>query len=187
MRKHLYPIFAEKWYKGGALYFYSDPHFGDPEMPFIRRNYISDEEQITRIKSVVHKNDTLVVLGDVGDPTLFKGVKGYKILICGNHDRGASYYADYFDEVYTGPLMISDRILLSHEPIKLPFVFNIHGHDHSGYEDHAAHHLNVCAEHIFYTPVSLKTIIESGMLKDVPDIHRITIDVAARKYNKSLD
>ena len=187
MRKHLYPIFAEKWYKGGALYFYSDPHFGDPEMPLIRRNYISDEEQIARIKSVVHKNDTLVVLGDVGDPTLFKGVKGYKILICGNHDRGASYYADYFDEVYTGPLMISDRILLSHEPIKLPFVFNIHGHDHSGHEDHAAHHLNVCAEHIFYTPVSFKSIIESGMLKDVPDIHRITIDAAAKKYDKSLD
>jgi calcineurin-like phosphoesterase family protein len=176
MKQHLYPIFVEKWYHNGSLYFYSDPHFGDPEMPFIRKDYISDDEQVKRINSKVSKRDTIIFLGDIGDIEYIKKIKGYKVLVCGNHDRGGSYYQEVFDEVYSGPLMISDRILLSHEPIALPYVFNIHGHDHSNSEKVAPHHFNMCAEHINYTPVSLKEILKSGIMKEVPDIHRYTID-----------
>ena len=53
MKKHLYPIFAEKWLRGGNLYFYSDPHFADEEMKYLRKDYIGDDEQIRRIKSVM--------------------------------------------------------------------------------------------------------------------------------------
>ena len=37
---------------------------------------------------------------------------------------------EYFDEIYTGCLIISDRIILSHEPIENcpPFLFNISKH-----------------------------------------------------------
>ena len=185
MKQHLYPIFAEKWLRpGGTIYFYSDPHFADEEMKYLRKNYIGDDEQIRRIKSRIGKCDTLIILGDIGDPTPLKQIRCYKVLICGNHDRGATYYAEYFNEVYTGPLFISDRILLSHEPINLPYALNIHGHDHSNSEQVAPHHLNLCAEHIDYTPVSFKSIIKFGFLKDTPSIHRITVDNAIVRKEK---
>ena len=57
-----------------------------------------------------------------------------KVLILGNHDaKGA--YKNYFDEIYTGPLFIAEKILLSHEPVYgLPWCLNIHGHDHNDME-----------------------------------------------------
>jgi calcineurin-like phosphoesterase family protein len=183
MKQHLYTIFAEKWLRGGAIYFYSDPHFADEEMKYLRKNYIGDDEQIRRIKSKIGKCDTLIILGDIGDPTPLKQIKGYKVLICGNHDRGASYYEEYFNEVYTGPLFISDRILLSHEPVNLPFVLNIHGHDHANWEVRS-NAFNMCAEQICYTPVSFKDIIKAGLLKDIPSIHRITVDNAIIRKEK---
>lgn len=181
MKQHLYQVFAEKWLRpGGAVYFYSDPHFSDEEMKYLRKDYVGDEEQIRRIKSKVHKCDTLIILGDIGDPTPLKQIRCYKVLICGNHDKGASFYKDYFHEVYTGPLFISERILLSHEPIHLPFVLNIHGHDHSNWEV-KPNAFNMCAEKIDYTPISFKEVIQTGLLKNIPSIHRVTIDRAIAK------
>ena len=185
-------------------------------------NWITPEEQIDIINKLVHKNDCLILLGDVGNVEWIKKIKaGYKVLITGNHDAGAENYkrvnkickiefpqlskdrldklfqinldgpGDYyaarheifryvedeikkdfqrlrntdnnyrniiihkqdknlvtqfyyeveyneeedkwyylvnhdnylFDEVYTGPLMISDKIILSHEPI--PNINNV--------------------------------------------------------------
>jgi len=191
MEKHLYDSFA-RWYRGGTIWFYSDPHFNDPEMEHIRKNYISDAEQVKRINSRVGRNDTLIILGDVGDIEWVRKLRGYKVLIMGNHDAGATKYKKVennglFDEVYEGALMISSKIILSHEPIpNLPeWLFNIHGHDHSNWFT-GSRHLNVCAEHIYYTPISIASIIKDGLLKDVEDIHRITIDNAiARKEKKN--
>ena len=178
MKSHLYPVFAEKWLRpGGNIYFYSDPHFADEEMIYLRKNYIGDDEQIARIKKVVHKNDTLIILGDIGDPTPLKNIRCYKVLICGNHDRGVSFYQEYFHEIYAGPLFISDRILLSHEPINLPYVLNIHGHDHANW-DVSPRGVNMCAEQIDYTPVAFGKVIKSGIMKDIPSIHRVTVDNA---------
>ena len=149
--------------------------------------------QIDSINKVCTKNDCLVILGDVGNIDCVKKLKaGYKVLIMGNHDTGASNYkrikfleAPYdnklFDEVYEGPLFISDRLLLSHEPVEYPFALNIHGHDHSNRELTTSPHLNVCAEHIGYTPVCLSTLIKNGALKDISNIHRNCIEVARAK------
>ena len=233
MKKHLYDIFADRWWRGGNIWFYSDPHFGDAEMAQIRKNYISDEEQVKRINAKVGKHDTLIILGDVGNTELVQKLHGYKVLILGNHDAGESNYQrvvssspdtcphcgnlvihDYatynnvgpgwawcptcgetikpvvhplndnhlFDEIYEGALMISPKIILSHEPIpNLPkWLFNIHGHDHSNWFT-GSRHLNCCAEHIDYTPISLTSIVKDGLLKDVEDIHRITIDGAIER------
>lgn len=185
MYKHLYDCFSH-WYHGGTIYFYSDPHFADDEMKYLRKNYIGDEEQIKRIHACVGKNDTLIILGDVGDKEWLKKLRGYKVLILGNHDAGASTYKDYVDEVYEGILMISDKIILSHEPFEFPYALNIHGHDHSGWERMETPHLNVCAEHINYTPVPIKKVIESGILKEIPSIHRETIDMATERKKKRL-
>lgn len=189
MEKHLYDSFA-RWYRGGTIWFYSDPHFNDPEMEYIRKDYISDAEQVKRINSKVGRNDTLVILGDVGDIEWVRKLRGYKVLIMGNHDAGATKYKKVennglFDEVYEGALMISPKIVLSHEPIpNLPeWLFNIHGHDHSNWFT-GSRHLNICAEHIDYTPISIASIIKDGLLKDIEDIHRITIDSAIDRKAK---
>lgn len=213
--KFLYPCF-DHWFKnGGTVYFYSDPHFNDDEMKYLRKNYIGDEEQIARINSKIGRNDTLVILGDVGDTEWVKKLRGYKVLIMGNHDAGASNYRriitqdetqtkfgqdnkskrifaynsttvdnHLFDEVYEGTLQISPKLILSHEPIDYRYCFNIHGHDHSNWHKDDGMHLNVCAEHIDYYPVSLKSIVMGGALKNVPDIHRETIDTATDNARK---
>lgn len=153
MKEILYPCF-QRW--PGTIWFYSDPHFGDAEMQDYRKNYISDDEQVKRINSKVGKDGTIVFLGDIGDIEFVRKIKGYKVLIMGNHDSGATnykrvvnileeeYFNPYcsiikkqednklFDEVYTGCLMIADNIILSHEPVDFKYALNIHGHDHAG-------------------------------------------------------
>jgi calcineurin-like phosphoesterase family protein len=174
--KGIYSCFSH-WYHGGSIWFYSDPHFADKDMLTVRKNYIGDEKQVKSINSKIGKNDTLVILGDVGDPEFLKQLRGYKILILGNHDKGASVYIPYVDEVYEGMLTISNKIILSHEPVDVPFMYNIHGHDHVNHNKDNLH-LNVCAEIINYTPISLSQLIKAGTFKHVADIHRAAINKA---------
>lgn len=230
-----------KWTETGTLWVYSDPHFSDPEMVHLRKNYIGDEEQIARINSKVGRKDTIIFLGDIGDEEMVRKIRGYKILIMGNHNKGASKYqrqkatleiAKYcsdknraydlmtkkypgwkidigsdvypnptpferwiftadnclFDEVYEGPLFIAEKLVLSHEPIDLPFAFNIHGHDHSNWHGDDDHHMNVCAEWIDYTPVNVNRLLKNGLLSEVESIHRMTIDRAVgKKAGKEID
>lgn len=196
------------------------------------KNWISVDEQVDRINKLAHKNDTLIILGDVGEiKNIFRLKAGYKVLIMGNHDTGRSNFErkiitkrfskdlytrenalnkmkeDYpdceysvseeydfhspfeswvisadnklFDEVYEGPLCISEKIILSHEPINLPYFVNIHGHDHAGkFRD--GKNLNVAANVCNYTPINLKNEIKNGLLANVLSIHRMTIDNASR-------
>lgn len=183
MYKGLYDSFAERWcHEGSTIWLYSDPHFGDEEMKYIRTNYISDDEQIKRINSKVGKNDVIIFLGDIGNLKCIKRIRGYKICIVGNHDKGATKCSRYFNEVYEGVLIVGPRIILSHEPIyNFPFAVNIHGHDHSHKECNDNMHLNVCAEHINYTPVNFFQLIKQGVFKSAVDIHRNTIDNAIKR------
>lgn len=184
MYKHLYDCFTHWFHEGrGGVWFYSDPHFSDEEMKWLRQNYIGDQEQVDNINKCVGKYDTIVILGDIGDPTWLQKIKGYKVLVLGNHDRGASIYKPYADEIYEGMLTISDKILLSHEPLDDQYHLVVHGHDHSGwFEAKTEHwHINCCAELIGYKPVCLKDIVNSGILKLIPDIHRETIDNATKR------
>ena len=231
--KHLYPCF-QHW--PGTIWFYSDPHFGDAQLKKYRKG-ITDEEQVKRINSKVGKNGTIVFLGDIGDLEFVKKIKGYKVLIMGNHEKGPTnyqrkveileqeYFNPYcsivkkqndnklFDEVYEGTLQISPKIILSHEPVDYKYCLNIHGHDHAGADfinhvlkyydadmplEHMTENylktikadklnkLNVCAEWINYTPINIERIIKSGVLHEIPDVHRQTIDEAtSRKMKKN--
>ena len=147
-------------------------------------DWIKPEKQIEIINSMVMKNDTFVCLGDVGKADYIKQIKACrKILLLGNHDR-RSDYIDYFDEIYTGPLFISDKLLLSHEPVYgLPWCLNIHGHDHNNMEAYRddCKHINLAANVCGYTPVNLGKLIKNGMLADICSIHRVTIDKAVMK------
>ncbi len=178
----LYPIFR-KWSENGSVWLISDTHFDDADRDFMGYK-ISTLSHFKRIKDRCHKNDTLIHLGDVGNKEYFREIKSHKVLILGNHDHSPGYYEDCFDEIYSGPLFISDKIMLSHEPIDLPFCLNISGHNHSSW-GHYENVLNLAANVVGYDPVSLKDIINSGRLKEIKSIHRITIDLAGEKNDES--
>ena len=166
--------FAKQWSERGSVWVISDTHFDDPDRDFIGYK-ISEAEQVDILKKCVVKNDTLIHLGDVGNPEYMNDIRGYKVLILGNHDFTASKFKPYFDEIYEGPLMISKKLILSHEPVDVPWAFNIHGHNHnSGSSDDR--HLNLAANVYGYLPANLGKLIKDGLISNVDDIHRITID-----------
>jgi calcineurin-like phosphoesterase family protein len=177
----VYDIFNERWCKQ-TVWIYSDPHFGDAELAASIKNRPSDEEQIKMINSCVGRKDTIIFLGDIGDIECAKQVRGYKVLICGNHDVGHTVYKEVFDEVYSGPLMIGEKLLLSHEPVDVPWAYNIHGHDHAGYI--RTGHTNVCADVIGYKPINFNQWLKEGHTARVQTIHRVTIDKATKRKVK---
>lgn len=230
----LYKIF-DHWHQQGTTWIISDTHFGDEELRAGFPDRPTDEDIVKSINAKVGRKDTLIILGDVGRIDLLRQLRGYKVLIMGNHDKGASNYqrqiikkkfdkdkytreeallemqrmysgcyytisegyqfqspfeyweviADnmLFDEVYEGPLMISEKLILSHEPVDVPWAFNLHGHNHQG-GSNDDHHFNVCADVIDYTPINFNQWMKSGFLSKVETIHRSTIDKAASKSKK---
>ena len=177
----VYKEFNDRWCKQ-TVWIYSDPHFNDEDLECGIKNRPSDEEQVKMINACVGRKDTLIVLGDVGNIEVMKQVRGYKVLICGNHDAGKTNYEEVFDEIYTGALIIGEKLILSHEPVEIPWLFNIHGHDHMGHE--RKNHLNVCSDVIGYKPVNLNQFLKSGPMSKVESIHRITIDLATKRARK---
>lgn len=175
----------QKWAEKGSVYIFSDTHFNDADCKLMDKNWIPAEQQLAIINKIAHKNDTLVLLGDVGDLEVAKRIKAYKVLIKGNHDDEAkAKYLEVFDEVYDGPLMIAEKILLSHEPIQgLDFVVNFHGHDHSQWQKNDRYHKNFAANVIGYKPISLKTLIKNGAVSKIQSIHRETINRAVARKN----
>lgn len=185
----LYNCFKH-WSEGKSIFLISDTHFNDSDRPFMGYN-ISEKEQISLIKKKV-QGQCLIHLGDVGNPEYLKDIKAYKVLIMGNHDETATQFEPYFDEIYTGPLWIAEKLVLSHEPLCLesgitrkPIAFNIHGHDHSGEYYNDDYHLNLAQNVFGYEPLNLKEFIKEGHLKYIKSIHREIIDNATkRKYSK---
>lgn len=225
----LYPMFR-RWSDGGSVYLVSDTHFEDKDRLFMGYT-ISEQEQIDILMKKCHKNDTLIHLGDVGDPSYLSEIKAYKVLIMGNHDETKTKFEKkiemidldaclddeidkmlenheissisyefhkpftrgyrsngLFDEIYTGPLWIAEKLVLSHEPLCLesgvtrrPIAFNIHGHDHSGEYYNDDYHLNIAQNIYGYEPLDLKKFIKSGLLKHVKSIHREIIDNATER------
>ena len=184
----MYDIFNERWCKQ-TIWLISDTHFGDTELREGIPGRPSDDELVKIINSKVGRKDTLIHLGDVGDISYAKQLRGYKVLICGNHDAGKTNYSEVFDEIYTGPLMVGEKLLLSHEPIEhLDWAFNIHGHDHQGAA--RVNHLNCCvdASKKFYgldwEPINMNQIMKTGLLSRTESIHRLTIDDATERKKK---
>lgn len=184
MIKSLYPCF-QHWSELGGVYLVSDTHFKDSDRKYMGY-FISEENQWDIINKTCHRFDTLIHLGDVGDLSYIKRLKCRKVLIMGNHDQSIEKMKEVFDEVYSGPLWISQKLVLSHEPLitqtwetAQTIAFNIHGHDHSGIK--RDFHLNLAQNVYGYMPLNLNKFIKSGELKKINDIHRTTIDnVAAR-------
>ena len=181
----LYDIFRERWEQFQTAHIISDTHFGDKDLQANVKNRPNDEDYVKLINSKVGKNDLLICLGDVGDIEIARRLKGYKILIAGNHDAGMSNYKEVFDEVYAGALIVGEKLILSHEPIDVPWAFNIHGHTHSGEPMSDNRHFNVCGEaRKCYEPVNLNQFMKAGFMSNIQTIHRSTIDLATKRKKK---
>lgn len=222
----LYPCFS-KWEEFDSITILSDTHFDDEDVKAYRGN-ITSEEIVKNINKTCGKKSVFICLGDVGNVEWVKKIRGYKVLIKGNHDSGSSNYQrkrsltpyeisfndiiksssvsneEYirqliasmkvyenkvddnhlFDEVYEGPLIINEKIILSHEPLDVKGMLNIHGHIHDKNHKDDDNHLNVCAEHINYIPVRLNDIVSKGLLSRIDSLHRETIDKATDRKRK---
>jgi calcineurin-like phosphoesterase family protein len=177
----LYDCFKH-WAANGSVYILSDPHFKDADCKTMDRHWIDPDEHVEMINKKVHKNDTLILLGDLGDPEYVKQIKAKKVLITGNHDK-PGVYAGIVNEVYDGVLAIAPKILLSHEPVNgLIFTCNIHGHDHKGHK--RKNHTNVCVDVTGYQPINMNQWMKSGAMAHVETIHRDTIDKATVRKQK---
>ena len=133
-------------------YAISDLHFGHSRIIEFERTEFKtiqehDEHIIQKWNSVVGKDDTVFVLGDVSLSDQKNDVSeklsrlnGHKILVMGNHDHCTKtfYRNSGFEDVNDGPIFIQNgKIILSHEPAKEayenPYAINIYGHLHGSY------------------------------------------------------
>lgn len=90
-----------------------------------------------------------------------------------------------FDEVYSGVVVIGEKLMLSHEPIKgCDWCMNIHGHDHSRSHKNDKYHFNVNADVIGYEPINFNKWMKEGHLAPIVSIHRDTIDRATSNAKK---
>ena len=86
MTYELYPAFKHWMPENGNIWFYSDPHFGDEESWLLRKQFVHninnveafDNLQIATINKTCGKNDTLVILGDVGNIEYVRKLKAKK-------------------------------------------------------------------------------------------------------------
>lgn len=180
----LYEPFKTELSAKGTVWLYSDTHFDeDEDLRLIFSNRPTAEEQVKMINSKVGKCDHLILLGDIGNIEWARKLRGHKWLVCGNHDAGYTQYTDVFERVFSGPLMIGEKIILSHEPLAIDWAFNFHGHTHTLTKQRKGH-MCVCSDVIGYIPLNLNQFVKSGRLKETITMHRLTIDEATKRANK---
>ena len=183
MIQGLYKPF-EHWGARNGVWCISDTHFGEDDLKAAFSTRPDDETLLKNINSKVGKAGVLIHLGDVGDLDYARRLKGYKVLIMGNHDQSATKFEGIFDEIYAGPLMVSEKLLLSHEPVDIDWAFCLHGHDHNSHEQRYRH-LNCCADVVNYIPINFNQFLKSGRLKEIDSLHRQIIDNATVRKNKN--
>ena len=108
--------------------------------------------------------------------------EGYDLSHAPFHYWGAVADNCLFDEVYEGALIVGEKLILSHEPVDIPWLYNIHGHNHTGAAKPG--HANVCADASGYSPLNLNQFLKSGAMAKVQTIHRETIDKATIRKKK---
>ena len=102
------------------IYFTSDLHLGHRGIIAMRNRPFADVEEMNRtlianFNAVVHKDDTVYILGDLAHHMqvedvnkIIEKLNGRKILIKGNHDKKKDYEG-FFDEIYDGSLLIAEK------------------------------------------------------------------------------
>lgn len=89
-----------------------------------------------------------------------------------------------FDEVYEGALIVGEKLILTHEPVEIPWLFNVHGHIHDSKHKNDKRHFNVCSDVIDWEPVNFTSFLKSGYASKIQTIHRETINSATKRKAK---
>ena len=155
-------------------YVISDLHFGHKNMALYRGFKTLEEHDqyiIDRWNSLVHKGDSVWILGDISMEKATEYyklglLKGHKKVVLGNHDLPKPSHnrkmLEYVNSI-SGAVTNKNRgYILTHIPIH-PFELerfnvNIHGHVHAN-TINDSRYVNVCCEVIDYTPVLLNDLI----------------------------
>lgn len=233
----VYDFWLDKFKDYQTCHVISDLHFADEDLRKGHPDRISDDDLVRAINSKVGKRDVLFILGDVGDISYLRKLRGYKILIMGNHDAGVENYKrqrigkkfddaiyqrdeallemkrlypdcsytisreydvahapfthwyvtadnNLCDMVIPGPLMLGEKLILSHEPIpNINWALNISGHDHQGIRLDQFHY-NVCVDVMGPTPLNLNQFLKGGPTAHIQPLHRQVIDTATYKKTR---
>ena len=154
-----------------------DLHFGHKRIADFRgRGGFADETEHSdyiceKWKHRITKHDLVFVLGDaafnVEGLERFATLPGRKILIIGNHDQlSTNRYLEFFEKVHG--FWQYKKAWLSHVPIhpgELRGRVNIHGHSHC---DHwGKGYINVCAEHVEYTPQNYQSLLKGELNEEI--------------------
>lgn len=153
-----------------SIFFIADTHFNDERiLHYENRPFKNVEEMnavlVKRWNEHVGQNDTVYLLGDIGDESFIKDLNGRKLLVKGNHDTSENehYRRSGFEEVYDLPVIFENFWILSHEPLyvckNMPYA-NIFGHVHANpiYKDCSEQSFCVSVERIGFAPVSFEEI-----------------------------
>ena len=130
------------------IYFTSDLHLGHNAVINMQNRPFTDEDEMDRVlianyNSVVHKNDTVYLLGDIcfrigvdRANELIASMNGKKYLIKGNHDK--KYDEDLFNGIYDFLEIAVNgvNVSLMHYPMmswpkSRHGALHLHGHIHS--------------------------------------------------------
>lgn len=143
-------------------YYISDLHIGCRNS-FDNRTLEDDERLVKNWNSIIHNNDTVYILGDIGKLgrnndteyvcSIISKLKGNRVLIIGNHDKKELKdnrikqlfteicdYKEVSDIIKVGKGSINQKVVLSHYPI---FSWNgaykdtvlLYGHTHNNFDD----------------------------------------------------
>lgn len=89
------------------------------------------------------------------------------------------------DFVFEGPVMLGEKLILSHEPIpSFYWALNLHGHDHTGSKETNLYHYNVALPVNNYKLTNLNQLLKSGPTAYIQSLHRDTIDTATQKSKR---
>lgn len=165
------------------IYFTSDLHLGHMAIIHMKNRPFADVEEMNRklisnYNSVVHKKDTVYILGDISHRLkvdaaneLIGKLNGKKILVTGNHDK--DYSRSLFEEIcdFKTVSLNGHYLALMHYPmLSWPRShygsIQLHGHMHGSADDNMRNRQNnilrydVGVDANNFYPVSLEAILE---------------------------
>lgn len=124
------------------LYVISDPHYDEYQIidAFYSYDFFMSAEAYMsyttrRWNDKIKDDDTVIIVGDAGDPTRYKQLRGHKILVRGNHDDYEEHKYKCFDKVTDHIYLVESGVRILFEHIRgstdKPADIIICGHSHN--------------------------------------------------------
>jgi calcineurin-like phosphoesterase family protein len=151
-------------------FFIADMHFGSPYKSYAKpRGFASVEEMHDAIAAAwrerVRPDDTIWILGDVGDIEPLRSLPGTKRLIYGNDDRPKRLFKEsgLFATLEDAHVLETNwsPILLVHRPndAKQENLPVLHGHTHASRDQPDRRFVSVSVDKTGWGPISLTEVI----------------------------